>query len=69
MERGLVTIPGQVGDAHHGPVRDGDSGVSVTAQWSGHGETSSYHVALGDDADGEFLLQALRRAVTEAKQG
>lgn len=46
-----------------------DSGVSITAQWSGHGETGSYHVALGDDADGEFFLQALRRAVTEAKQG
>ncbi|MFJ4283927.1 hypothetical protein [Streptomyces massasporeus] len=46
-----------------------DTGVSITAQWSGHGETGSYHVALGDDADGEFFLQALRRAVAEAKQG
>jgi hypothetical protein len=46
-----------------------DSGVSITALWSGQSEQGSCHVALGADADGEFFLQALRRAVAAARQG
>ncbi|MEV0241631.1 hypothetical protein AB0I06_17095 [Streptomyces sp. NPDC050674] len=45
-----------------------DSGVTITALWSGRSEQSSYHVALGDDADGRFFSQALREAVARAKQ-
>ncbi|MFI1209150.1 hypothetical protein ACH4UV_16245 [Streptomyces sp. NPDC020802] len=45
-----------------------DSGVSVTASWSGLPERSSYYVALGDDAPGRSFLEALREAVAAAKQ-
>ncbi|WP_128377007.1 hypothetical protein [Streptomyces cavernae] len=44
-----------------------DSGVNITAPWSGRPERGSYHVALGDDADGRAFLQALRQAITAAK--
>jgi uncharacterized protein YaaW (UPF0174 family) len=45
-----------------------DSGVVVTAAWSGFGETASYHLALGDDAAGRDFLATLRAAVAAAKQ-
>jgi hypothetical protein len=45
-----------------------DSGVTVTAAWSGFGETVSYHLALGDDPAGRDFLAALRTAIAEAKR-
>lgn len=51
-----------------------DSGVSVTAQWSGEtlgdmaaGTGASFWVGLGSDSVGRSFLDRLRGAVTEAK--
>ncbi|QKW39706.1 hypothetical protein HUT06_41465 [Actinomadura sp. NAK00032] len=44
-----------------------DTGVSATGLWSGMPEAASFHIALGDDADGKAFLTALRNAVTAAK--
>ncbi|WP_367321124.1 hypothetical protein [Streptomyces sp. HUAS ZL42] len=45
-----------------------DSGISVTAPWSGQPERGSYYIALGDDADGRSFLEGLRTAIAAAKQ-
>jgi hypothetical protein len=66
-----MTLPGRgaMADRLSGGLRlPEDSGVSVSARWSGQPEHGSYHVALGDDADGRSFLDALRTAVTAAQQ-
>ncbi|SNT44280.1 hypothetical protein SAMN05443665_103035 [Actinomadura meyerae] len=44
-----------------------DTGVTATGPWSGAPKAASFHLALGDDADGKAFLTALRNAVTAAK--
>lgn len=48
-----------------------DSGISVTAPWSGAAgagaEPGAYFIGLGDDADGRAFTERLREAVTAAK--
>ncbi|WP_131732250.1 hypothetical protein [Actinomadura formosensis] len=44
-----------------------DTGIAVDGLWSGALEPASFHVGLGDDADGTAFLAALREAITEVK--
>ncbi|MFC4055003.1 hypothetical protein ACFOY4_35400 [Actinomadura syzygii] len=44
-----------------------DTGISATGPWSGTPEHSSFHIALGDDPDGNAFLTELRTAITKAK--
>jgi hypothetical protein len=44
-----------------------DSGVSATGLWSGGHEAASFYLGLGDDAEGNAFLDALRVAIAETK--
>lgn len=68
-QRGVHVLSIRLEDVSIGsPLAGGlDTGVSATGRWSGSPEPSSFHIGLGDDADGKAFLAALREAVTEAK--
>ena len=46
-----------------------DNGVNVTGVWSGEARdaATSFHLGLGDDADGKDFLTGLRTAIVNAK--